>query len=71
MLIRKDRMHDQKIISDLQTQNAFLNMKLSDLTEISSNSNRANNHRQNMNNNLTVINIIILEEKTKSDERIS
>jgi hypothetical protein len=33
-LIRQDRMHDQQLISDLQTQNAFLSLKISELAEV-------------------------------------
>lgn len=31
--IRQDRMQDQKLINDLQTQNVFLNMRITEIIE--------------------------------------
>jgi len=45
-LINRDRMQDQKIINDLQTQNVFLNMKISELIEAPNN----RNHGMTQNN---------------------
>lgn len=53
---RQDRMHDQKLLYDLQTQNAFLNMKLNEILEGSSKSNTPLNNLSKQTKGVNVFN---------------
>lgn len=58
---KQDRMQDQKIINDLQTQNVFLHMKLNEYIEGSSNNN--NNVRSNHRATQINVNLFLFRKK--------